>query len=64
MKQNSDLLPEYHQITEFLQGQASKIMRDVAEFDKVVIVNKNGKPLNVVISYDRYRQLKENQSDI
>lgn len=49
---------ENHTATEFLRGQASKIFEKVAEKDEVVIVNKNSKPKNVIISYDRYCRLK------
>lgn len=43
-------IPEYHSITEFLRGQASRIFSDVKEKDKVVIVNKQNKPQAVIIS--------------
>jgi len=64
MKSESILIPENHTATEFLRGQASKIFEDVAEKDQVVIVNKNSRPKNVIISYDRYKRLKENGADI
>lgn len=48
------LIPENHTATEFLRGQASKIFESVVEKDNVVMVNKNSKPQNVIISYDRY----------
>lgn len=64
MKLESILIPENHTATEFLRGQASKIFEDVAEKDQVVIVNKNSRPKNVIISYDRYKRLKENGADI
>lgn len=48
------LIPENHTATEFLCGQASKIFDKVAEDDKVVIVNKNSKPQNVIISLHMY----------
>ena len=58
------LIPENHTATEFLRGQASKIFESVAKKDNVVMVNKNSKPQNVIISYDRYCRLKENGADI
>lgn len=64
MKSESILIPENHTATEFLRGQASKIFEDVAEKDQVVIVNKNSRPKNVIISYERYKRLKENGADI
>lgn len=53
-------IPEYHSVTEFLRGQASRIFSEVKEEDKVVIVNKQNKPQTVIISYDRYKRLIEN----
>lgn len=59
-----EIIPNHHQVTEFLRGQASKIFDEVAENDDVVLVNKNSKPQNIIISYDRYRRLKEKGADI
>lgn len=61
---NNGIVPIHHQMTEFLRGQASKIFDDVAKNDKVVLVNKNSRPHNIIISYDRYCRLKENGADI
>lgn len=47
--------------TMFLRGQASKIFNDVADNDNVVIVSKNSKPQVVIISYDKYENLKYNE---
>lgn len=57
-------IPENHTVTEFLKGQASKIFDSVVQKDNVVVVNKNSKPQNVIISYDRYCRLKKNGADI
>ena len=59
-----DIIPNHHQMTEFLRGQASRIFDDVAKNDEGVLVNKNSKPQNIIISYDRYCRLKENGADI
>ena len=59
-----DIVPSHHQMTDFLRGQASRIFDEVAEKDKVVLVNKNSKPHNIIISYDRYCRLKEQGADI
>lgn len=59
-----EVIPNHHQMTEFLRGQASKIFDDVAKNDEVVLVNKNSKPQNIIISYDRYCRLKEKGADI
>ena len=52
--------PEYRTSTEFLRGQASKIFDEVAADDKVVFVTRHGKPKSVIISYEKYKQLKYN----
>lgn len=66
MKKNEKeiIIPENHTATEFLRGQASKIFDKVSGEDKVVIVNKNSKPQNVIISYERYTRLKKIGADI
>lgn len=62
--QKKSTVPESHTATEFLRGQASKIFDTIVQKDHVVIVNKNSKPQNVIISYERYKRLKENGADI
>jgi prevent-host-death family protein len=56
-------IPVYHSVTEFLKGQASRIFKEVNEQDKVLIVNKQNKPQAVIISYDRYKRLKEKENN-
>lgn len=63
-KEKGIIIPDNHTATEFLRGQASKIFEEVSEEDKVVIVNKNSKPQNVIISYERYVRLKKLGADI
>ena len=64
-KRIKDIVPEYKPITDFLRGKASIILREVAEKDKVLIVNRNSKPQNVIISYERYqRMLKNGEIDL
>lgn len=57
-------VPDTHTVTEFLKGHASRIFDEIVRYDKVVIVNKHSKPQNVVISYERYKKLKEEGADI
>ena len=61
---NSEKLPESRRATDFLRGQSSRIFGEVAEKDTVVIVIKNSTPRNVIISYERYKKLKEDGADI
>ena len=55
---------EHLNIGEFNHGQASKIIRELATDDKAAFVNKNGKPVAVLISYDRYKRLLEGGVDV
>ncbi len=66
VKQKNKLttVPDTHTASEFLKGQASRIFDEVTQEDKIVVVNKHSKPQNVIISYERYKRLKENGADI
>ena len=54
MSRKKNIIPDYESVTPFLKGQASKIFKEVADNDKVLIIQKQNKPQNVVISYERY----------
>ena len=58
-RSDSTVTPDYEAITSFQKGQASRIFKEVNEQDKVLIVSKQNKPQNVVISYERYKRLRE-----
>lgn len=58
------LVPEYEGITSFQKGQAAKLFKRVVDEDQVLIVNKQNKPQNVIISYDRYLRLKKQGIDL
>lgn len=64
MKKKKTVLPDYESVTPFLKGQASKIFKDIADKDKVLIVQKQNKPQNVIISYERYKKLVDEGADI
>ncbi len=66
MTQNTSkiLVPEYEGITAFQKGQAAKLFKRVVDEDQVLIVNKQNKPQNVIISYERYLRLKKNGIDL
>lgn len=64
MSQKINIIPEYQSVTPFLKGQASKIFKEVADEDKVLIIQKQNKPQNVLISYERYLELKKKGADI
>lgn len=64
MSKQKPILPEYVSVTPFLKGQASKIFKEVAVKDNVLIVQKQNKPQNVIISYERYKKLVDEGADI
>ncbi len=64
LSRKKNIIPDYESVTPFLKGQASKIFKEVADNDKVLIIQKQNKPQNVVISYERYLELKKNGADI
>ena len=48
---------EHYNMTDFLKGQASKIITSISEEDTSGFVLKNGKPLAVIMSNERYERL-------
>ena len=62
-KKNRSLM-EHFNIGEFNRGQSSKIIRSLVEEDKAAFIQKNGKPIAVVMSYERYQRLFEEGVDI
>ena len=61
---NNKRLMEHYNIGEFNKGQSSKIIRKLVEDDSAAFVQKNGKPIAVIISYERYQRMFENGIDI
>lgn len=55
---------EHYNMSDFLRGQASKIITGIAEDDKAGFVLKNGRPLAVLISNNRYERLLKAGIDI
>ena len=51
-------------MTDFLKGQSSKIITNLSNEDNTAFVLKNGKPLAVIISNERYERLLEAGIDI
>ena len=48
---------EHLNITEFNRGQSSRVIKNLVEEDKAAYINKNGKPIAVIISNKRYERL-------
>lgn len=61
-KQKSPM--DHFNIAEFNRGQSSKIIKNLVEEDKTAFIQKNGKPIAVVMSYERYQRLYEEGIDI
>lgn len=55
---------EHYNMSALLRGQASKIITKISTEDRSAFVLKNGKPLAVVISNDRYERLLQAGIDI
>ena len=65
MSNNKPKAPiEHVTIGEFNRGQSSKIIRGLVEDDKTAFVQKNGKPIAVIISYERYQRMFAEGVDI
>lgn len=65
MLENKSIEPmEHHNIGDFLKGQSSKILTAISDDDKTAFVLKNGKPIVVVMSNERYARLLKAGIDI
>lgn len=63
-KKNVKKPMKHFNIAEFNRGQSSKILRGIVSDDDVGFINKNGKPMAIVISNERFERLLENGIDI
>jgi hypothetical protein len=55
---------EHLNIAEFNRGQSSRLLKELVDADKSAYIQKNGKPIAVVMSYKRYLRLCEKGVDI
>ena len=55
---------EHYNMSDFLRGQASKIITSISAEDMAAFVLKNGKPMAVIISNERYERLLKAGIDI
>lgn len=58
------VLMEHFYLGEFNRGQSSKLIRGLSEKDTTAFILKNGKPIAVVLSYERYERLLATGVDI
>lgn len=54
----------FYNMSDLLKGQSSKIIRKLSENDETAFILKNGKPLAVIISKERYDRLLKAGIDI
>ena len=59
MNENISLLNNFVSVSDFSQGKANKIFKDVSENDKEYVVLKNNKPAAVVVSVSEYEKKNE-----
>lgn len=64
MGEKAKTLMEHFNIGEFNRGQSSKLIRDLVSKDNTAYIQKNGKPIAVVMSYERFQRLYEQGIDI
>lgn len=55
---------KHFNIAEFNRGQSSKIIRGLVSDDDVAYINKNGKPMAIILSNERYERLLAKGIDI
>lgn len=63
-KQKAKKPMEHHNMADFLRGQSSKILTSLSNEDKTAFILKNGKPIVVVMSNERYERLLKAGIDI
>lgn len=51
-------------MADFLRGQSSRILTHISSEDKTAFIQKNGKPIVVVMSNARYERLLKDGIDI
>lgn len=50
---------DFYNMSDFLRGQSSKIISALSKSDKSAFILKNGRPMAVIISKDRYDRLMQ-----
>lgn len=55
---------DFYNMSDFLRGQSSKLITKLSEEDRTAFVLKNGKPIAILISNERYERLLKSGIDI
>lgn len=55
---------DFYNMSNFLKGQSSKLITKLSDEDRTAFVLKNGKPIAVLMSNERYERLLKSGIDI
>lgn len=55
---------DFYNMSDFLRGQSSKLITKLSNEDRTAFVLKNGKPIAVLLSNERYERLLKSGIDI
>lgn len=55
---------DFYNMSDFLRGQSSKLITKLSDEDRTAFVLKNGKPIAVLLSNERYERLLKSGIDI
>ncbi|NMA73453.1 MAG: type II toxin-antitoxin system Phd/YefM family antitoxin [Bacteroidales bacterium] len=55
---------DFYNMSDFLRGQSSKLITKLSDDDKTAFILKNGKPIAVLMSNERYERLLRAGIDI
>lgn len=55
---------DFYNMSDFLRGQSSRLITRLSDEDRTAFVLKNGKPIAVLISNERYERLLKAGIDI
>lgn len=65
MAERKSIIPmEHYNMSDFLKGKSSQIVTAISKEDKSGFILKNGKPLAVLMSNERYERLLKSGIDI
>lgn len=64
MNDNAFVPIEQYNFTELLRGKSSQIITKMSNEGTSAFILKNGKPISVIISHDKYLRLLESGIDI
>lgn len=55
---------DFYNMSDFLRGQSSKLITKLSDEDRTAFVLKNGKPIAVLLSNERYERLLKSGIDM